>query len=84
MPSLLLIAVPAVLGILLGWYFGSKANARHSAFGHQQHPRIALLGALAGPAYFTPEGWRYRKLALMTSTGGVALSLLVGLLLWWR
>jgi hypothetical protein len=69
-----LCALPAVVGILLGWYFGWKAYSRVSDLGHQQHLRPWFLKTAE---YYTPEGWRYFRLSFFASTAGAIITILL-------
>jgi hypothetical protein len=73
----LLIFVPAFCGALLGSFFGWKAHARTAnRAGHQR----ASLWFLERADDYTPEGWRYRNLALAIGFAGILLTLFLMLL----
>ena len=66
----LAVTSPFLIGLLAAFYFTERAYAHLSEKG-QAFPFGALVrGSLAGPEYFTKEGWRCRRLAQLSLLAG--------------
>ena len=79
MGEMTLVVSPFLVGMLAGWVFRFKAHQRVSDLGHQQHFEarwaLGLWGGLQrGAPYFTPEGWRYRNLAIFAPLVGMVVT----------